>query len=314
MEKTLRQPNTERRPCAFLIPGIAVSYRPSVCFLKDSMVFRKRAHDAGLGRFVEDVVGSRQERPQVWDDDNLNLQKLSYIVNATIADQCLDAGIVPAVIVGYSMGLYAALYAAGFYAFATGLEIVEKAYHLVRGYCGDHSCDYGLGLLLGFSQEEIDSLLLDDLGGKVQIAMRNGRRSFVIAGDKQNLESCLETAHREGALCSRKLAAKHPYHTGLLNGMQGDFVDFLESLSYFEPHTPVPSLVTGRIIDRTIVAEEIAKAMCSPLQLDSAITTLASRFGVDHGIDIGPQQSMKKLVRYIDKTFKVHPYPEVLQR
>lgn len=312
MEKPLKQLKFRQLPCAFLIPGIAVSYRPSVHFLKDSMIFRKRANDAGLGPFVETVIGSRQESSQLWDDDNLILQKLSYIVNSTIADQCQENGIAPNVIVGYSMGLYAALYAAGFYAFETGLEIVEKAYHLVRGYCLDQSCGYGMGLLLGFSQDEINSLLLDDTCGKVTVAMRNGRRSFVIAGDQENLDVCLEKAHREGALCSRRLAARYPYHTGLLGGMEKDFSDFLESLPYFEPHTPVPSLVTGRIIDRTIVAEEIAKAMCSPLELDSVVTTLASRFGIEYGIDIGPQQSMKKLVRYIDSSLKVHPYPEVL--
>jgi [acyl-carrier-protein] S-malonyltransferase len=218
------------------------------------------------------------------------------------------------VIVGYSMGLYAALYAAGFYAFETGLEIVERAYQMVREHCRDRCSEHGMGLLLGFTAAEIESLLLDEMCGRVTVAMRNGTRSFILAGEKESLEACLDKAHREGALCARVLAAKHPYHTELLKGMESDFMAYLNSLSYTEPHTPVPSLVTHRVIDRSTVAEEIAMAMFNPLTLDTVVSLLAERFGIEYGVDIGPKQSMKKLVRYIDHSLKVHPYREVLQR
>ena len=313
MEEPIKQLKLQNPPCAFLIPGIAVSYQPSVVFLKNSMVFRNRAKAAGLAGLVQTILGSETDQPELWDDDNLNLQKLSYVVNATVSDQCLESGLIPSVIVGYSMGIYAALYAAGFYSFETGLEIVERAYYLVRGHCRSQGREYGMGLLLGFTEEEIESLLLPATGGQVMIAMRNGIRSFILAGEKESLKACLADAHRKGAMGVRELAAKHPYHTGLLQGMEQDFVAYLHLIPYLEPHTPVPSLVTGRVIDRSIVAEEIALAMCSPLALDAVVTSLTERFGIEYGVDIGPKQSMKKLVRYIDDSLRVEHYLEALQ-
>lgn len=313
MEELLKQLKLRKPSCAFLIPGIAVSYYPAVVFLKDSMVFRNRARTAGLAGLVETILGSAADDADLWDDDNLGLQKLSYVVNTTVSDQCLESGLIPSVIVGYSMGIYAALYAAGFYSFETGLEIVERAYYLVRGHCRSQCREYGMGLLLGFTEEEIQSLLLPATGGQVMIAMRNGIRSFILAGEKESLKACLADAHGKGALGVRELAAKHPYHTGLLQGMEQDFVTYLNTIPYLEPHTPVPSLVTGRVIDRSIVAEEIARAMCCPLALDAVVTSLAERFGIEYGVDIGPKQSMKKLVRYIDDSLLVEHYPEALQ-
>ncbi len=295
------------QPVALLIPGIGIAYSKALEQIKYDHLFQTRCKKAGIGDFGNANMGTLSDYEHFLRD-TLENQKISYIVNCSMCDIYRERGINTKFVVGYSMGIYAALYSGGYYSFETGLHIVEKAFHLVKDFCSSKPKKYGMGLILGLKADEIDELLFKRIGEGVDIAVYNGKRNFVISGEKEKLDFCLEKALQAGAFVARPILTEHPYHNGFLKGISHDFSVFLKAINYTTPFCGVVSLVDGDIISEKGVADAIVKAIHTPLHFDRVIDMLFNRHNIVSCHETGPFQSMKKLVRYINKKIKVHPF------
>ncbi len=297
------------QPVALLIPGVAIAYSKAIEQLRDNSIFRANCARATIDDFRE----ADPEFLMNYDyfrRDNLDNQKLSYVVNCTMWDLYEKRGIVPQSVVGYSMGLYSALYAARFYPFETGVSIVEKAFHLIKDLCSSRGEKYGMGLILGLTEKEIRKLLFKRVREGVEIAVYNGKRSLVISGKKEEVDFCLDKAVKQGALGVRPLLTDHPYHTAFLKDISHDFSRFLNTLQYSEPVSNVLSLVDGKIISRDSVVDAIVRMIYSSLYLDTVIDALVRVHDVSVCYETGPPGSMRKLVKYIYRGLKVHSFEE----
>ena len=301
---------TEPAPVALMIPGIGISYLKSIRVLRHNPLFRDHCAKAG-------IYNHRDADPAVFKDhgpalnDNLVNQKFSYVVNCTMSDLLKERGIMIDLVVGYSMGLYAALYAGGYYSFDTGLSIVEKAFHLVRDSCLSKPQRYCMGIILGLSEQDIQRLVFEQDEEGAEIAVYNGKRSFVIAGEKERVRLCLKKASDAGALGSRMILTEHPYHTSFLRGISKEFFQFLKNQTYGSPYSNVLSPMDGEIISESEVPDVIVKAMYTPLHFDLVIALALSRDHIVTCYETGPAKSMGKLVRYINRKIRVHPFEDI---
>jgi len=301
--------NSHPPPVALLIPGVGIAYSKAIELLRGDPIFRAYCARAA----VDDFSGGDLNRLKDYAyflHDNLDNQKLSYVVNCSMCDLYQKSGIIPQFVVGYSMGIYPALYAAGYYSFETGLSIVERAFHLISELCSSRSDRYGMGLILGFTENDIRELLFREVGGGVEIAVYNGKRNMVISGVKEKVDLCLERALELGALGIRPILTNHPYHTAFLEDVSHEFSQFLNTLNYADPVSTVLSLIDGKTISRGEVADTIVKAIHKPLHLELVVDGLVRDHCVSICYETGPPESMKKLVRYIHKGLKVHPFEE----
>ncbi len=295
------------QPVALLIPGIGIAYSKALEQIKYDPLFQTRCKKVGIEDFGNADMGTLSDYEHFLRD-TLENQKISYIVNCSMCDIYRKRGINTKFVVGYSMGIYAALYSGGYYSFETGLHIVEKAFHLVKDFCSSKPKKYGMGLILGLKADEIDELLFKRIGEGVDIAVYNGKRNFVISGEKGKLDFCLEKALLAGAFVARPILTEHPYHNAFLKGISHNFSAFLNTLDYTPPFCSAVSLVDGNIISENEVADAIVKAIYTPLRFDMVIDMLFNRHNIAFCYETGPFQSMKKLVRYINKKIKVHPF------
>jgi len=303
----------EPKPVALMIPGIGISYLKTIKQLRDLPLFRENCVRAGIYDY-------RNAASHVFEDhgpslrDRLDNQKMSYVVNCTTSDLYKNRGIVPDFVVGYSMGLYAALYAGGYYSFETGLGILEKAFSLVRECCLSRRQKYGMAIILGFSESEILGLLFQGNVSGLEIAVYNGRRSFVIAGEKEKIDACLDKALELGAFVSRPILTEHPYHSSFLRPIADEFLRYLHSLPFFAPSSRVFSLIDGTLITRDDVAEVIVRAMHTPLHLDRVVDIAVREHQVSLWYETGPAKSMSKLIRYINRRLIVRRLEKVEDR
>lgn len=299
--------DSQLRPVALMIPGIGIAYSKAVELLRGNQVFTANCARAGIDDFT--TIGPYEEKTvQDYLLDTLENQKLSYVVNCSMCDIYADRGVRPEMVVGYSMGIYAALYAAGHYAFETGLHILEEAYRLVSTLCDASPRKYSMGLVLGLTEQDIRTLLLKEVDDAVDIAVFNGMRSFVLAGTKEELNYCLEKALEEGAVSSRPLFSKYPYHSHFLKDVGPDFSRFLATLHYTTPSSKVLSLIDNEVITPQKVTAAIAQAMYTPLRFDAAVEAVSDVFQIDLCYETGPAKSMKKLIHYINKNVRVRPF------
>ena len=308
MEQFSLATRPRRESIVFVVPGIGISYMKSVNALLANPVFIQNCLRAGIFEY--------QDLKPVLDDYSLSLQdtlynqKLSYVVNCTMSDLYNEGGIFPDLIIGYSMGIYAALYAGGYYSFDTGLSIVEMAYRLVEKKCSNGTTQYGMGIILGLKENELRALLFSETGNCVDIAVRNGKRSFVIAGEKAGVEYCLKKAPALGAFGARPILTEHPYHFRALTDIAEELFGFLETLHYTSPWADVLSLVDGNIISKNEISRTIVKAMYQTLSFDRAVHYVTRNYSVGGWYETGPEKSMSKLLNYIDRKAKVFHYSE----
>ncbi len=295
-----------RRVC-ILVPGIGTSYLKALPLVSKSPLFRANCDKACITTFVEQMdPGSEDHGPAL--TDTLDNQRLSYVINCTMCDLYAARGIAAEVVIGYSMGIYAALYEGGFYTFETGLSILEKAHTLASEWCLKSGKTYGMTLILGLTHPEIQDLLLTTAGNRLEIAMHNGKRNFVIAGERTALESCMEKALRLGALGTRPIQTAHPYHSSHLEPIAGDFIAFVKGLNMAPPKRTVLSLIDGRPIGQKQAAEVVVRSIHTPLHFDWAIQNAVRIHGVSTCHETGPPKSMARLTHYIDRKLIVHSF------
>ncbi len=293
---------SESSPIAILIPGIGIPYAEAVGFIKDKVIFQSYCRVAGLD------AGYLEASEII---DSLDSQKLSYVVNCAMCDLFKDRGIRIDYVVGYSMGIYAALYCGGYYAFETGLRILEKAFELISAYCMSTPYDYEMGLILGLTESEIRTLLFSVVGEGVEIAVYNGKRGFVIAGIREKVQICLQKALSSGALGVKQIQTHHPYHTSLLGEIFLPFTRYLNTLSFESVSYPVLSPIDGRQITSANVSDVMATALVTPLHFDRVIHVLAVECHVQHCYETTPTKPMRNLVRYINRHLQIHRLDEV---
>ena len=301
-DPSMHHPDTEfeSSPIGILIPGIGVSYADAVRSMKNDPLFQHYCQIAGLD------AGYLQDHLLLSESiDTLDTQKLSYVVNCVMCDLYKKRQLRFDYVVGYSMGIYAALYCGGYYAFETGLHILEKAFELIRAHCDATPYKYEMGLILGLTESEIRGLLFSDMGEGIDIAVYNGKRGFVIAGIREKVRVCLQKAQASGALGVKTIHTHHPYHTPLLTEIFLPFSRYLNALCFTAPSHKVLSPMDGDEVTAGNAAAVIAKALCTPLHFEKVIQVLADDHHVKNCYETSPVKSMRNLVRYINRRIRI---------
>ena len=67
-----------------------------------------------------------------FQDHELNTQFMSYIFSCAVSDILKSKHVKPNYISGYSMGLYAALYCGQAVTFTEGIDLIRKAFELIK--------------------------------------------------------------------------------------------------------------------------------------------------------------------------------------
>ena len=289
--------SNNHNPAAFLIPGIGLSYADLIASLSNNLVFQKHCAIAGIMPLLRDSGPTLE--------DTLDVQKASYAANCTLCDLYKAKGIYPDITIGYSMGIYAALYAGGYYSFETGLKIVEKAFLLTREICDSLNEEYTMAVIMGLTEQDIQEIVFKSHNNCGDIAVYNGKHHFVIAGEKNVIENGISRALYEGAFGAMQIFTRHPYHTKILSGISNDFLCYLNSQCYTFPTAKTLSPINGEIITLENIQQTIDSAMFNPLRFDMTVHSMVADFGISRCYEAGPIQSLKKLLRYMNKNIKV---------
>ncbi|MEW6377991.1 MAG: hypothetical protein AB1611_00130 [bacterium] len=296
------EPDTK---AAFLFPGNDIDYRETLQKIGREDTFRENlAKVYKLGyrlNLAEAGAGAGSE---------LHNQMVIYTICCSICDLYQNRHIVPAMVSGYSLGIYSALYAAGAYSFETGLLILREAFKVVKQVYTSRKRKFGMGVVIGLTQQEIIDLIFNKIDHFLEIACLNGERSFVIVGEHQAIGKGLDLAGKLGALKTIQINTKFGYHTSFLQGNIGKLSTFLDSCEIFEPHCRILSPLDMSLIGRNAITHEIVRNLYSPVRWGSLINELVNHYDIGEGYEAGPGESLAKMSRYINQNFKVYTFHE----
>ena len=183
------------------------------------------------------------------NDSSSNSDSLSQIYLALVAIQIalarlfLSYGVVPSVIIGHSLGEYAALYASGVLSASDTLYLVGKRASLI-----EFSCSVMTHCMLAV---QADGDILRRILGRgfhdLEIACVNGPRDLVLSGPLALSQEAEKRLKVQGLVC-RMLKLPFAYHSAQMDPLLDALERIAASVDFKAPKIPLVSPVTGNVI------------------------------------------------------------------
>jgi acyl transferase domain-containing protein len=214
-------------------------------------------------------------------------QPCLFALQVGLARVLADDGILPAAVLGHSLGELAA-------AVVSGALSLEEATRVVfwRSACQARAHGNGAMAALSVSEDRARELVAKHLG-LVDIAAVNGPIAITIAGDFTAVEAIAAEVSRE-KIFVRRLALGVPYHCYLMDSVEADFRAALQKVASRASNTPFFSTVTATAAANDVMPLDLDywyRNIREPVLYAKTLMQMA-RSGVTHFIEIGPHPAL----------------------
>ncbi len=287
---------------AFLFPGNNSSYTEELAALKGHPMadrFLEAAislHRSSVGEFTS------PQGKEVYDS------LLIHALSCAICDIYKSKGIRPAVVSGYSLGMYPSLYCAGVCSFETSLKMLMDTLLCTRDFFAAQKEEFGMGAIIGLSEEELVGQVFPSLSGRLEIASFNGTRSFVVVGPRQPVMMCLQKSETIGAFRAVPLCTPHGYHSRMLGKAAQALPVAWRDFQFKEPECTILSPADDEPVHREKIADAMVTNLASPLRWATLVSSLPDRYQVVHAYETGPGDTLTRMSRHITKRLKMIPF------
>ena len=245
-----------------------------------AFLFADRADAAAMAKAEEQLKQTAITQPAVLTVD--------HALRALLAEY----GIAPDLVMGHSLGEYAALVAAGAMPFADALEAsAARGREMTRVSLADNGW---MAAVMG--PLEVVQKTLATVDGYVVTANINGRNQAVIGGETEAVQRAMAALAAQGLEVVR-LPVSHAFHTRIVAPAAEPLGKVLDRLRISSPALPVVTNVTGELYptDRRQVRDTLVAQIASPVQWVKGLETLW-REGVRTFVEVGPKKALKGLV------------------
>jgi [acyl-carrier-protein] S-malonyltransferase len=210
-----------------------------------------------------------------------------------------DRGLEPDVVVGHSVGEFAALAAAGSIETPAAIALVRE-----RGLAMAEAARQRPGTMaaiLGLEDEEVEKLCRKIVG--VWPANYNCPGQIVVSGEHEAVEECCAEAESLGARRAVRLKVSGAFHSPLVARAADHLRPALERVRFAEPLAPFMSTVTAKIEPAQKLAALLLDQLTAPVRFTQAATELV-RSGATTFVEVGPGTVLSGLVKRIDRSVK----------
>lgn len=309
----LSSPTTEPPLIAWLFTGQGAQYPGMGARLyRESAVFRRHLDraDAALlphtGRSIRDLLltGDPAVHRTGW------AQPALFAVGHALGATLTEVGVRPALLLGHSVGEFAAAVHAGALPLEDAARLVA-----VRGALMEQLPDGGGMLAVHASADRLRDLV--EREPLVGFAALNGPRSTVISGDLAALDRIAESRELNGVRL-RRLEVSHAFHSPLMRPALEAFSRVAEQVAGGAPRLPFYSTLRGkRLESEQLDASYWTEHIEAPvLFADAAAQLLDER--PTHLLELGPRPVLTALARRLDDRsadrsadpVALHPLPD----
>jgi len=274
--------------------------------------------DAGMGRDVAEAV---PEAMAIFDAASeaagIDVKKLCFetplegLVDTEVQQPALVAtslailaalrerGLEPDVVVGHSVGEFAALAAAGAIGTGEAIGLVRE-----RGLAMAEAARQrpgAMAAILGLADEEVEKLCRRIVG--VWPANYNCPGQIVVSGEHEAVEECCAEAESLGARRAVRLKVSGAFHSPLVARAADRLRPALEKVRFGEPLAPFMSTVTAKVEPARELATLLVDQLTAPVRFTQAATELI-RSGATTFVEVGPGSVLSGLVKRIDRSVK----------
>lgn len=276
------------------------------------------SHELGMGRaFAEAYPEARAVYDDAAEAVGFDLARLCFegpleeltktelqqpaLVATSVA--CLRAvettGIRPDVVLGHSVGEYAALAASGALSDHDAVALVG-----VRGRVTAAAAEETPGAMaavIGMEDAEVEALC-GEIGG-VWPANYNCPGQLVVSGETAAVDRLVEEAPARGARKVVKLRVTGAFHSPLVASAADGLRPAVERAEWREPEIPFMSTVTAALEPAATLPQILLDQLTAPVRFTQAVAALVAD-GVQTFVEVGPGQVLSGLVRRCDRSVR----------
>ena len=276
------------------------------------------ALEAGMGRELAEAVPAAMEVYRVGSEaSGLDLQKLCFdspleeLVETEVQQPALIAtclailaavrakGLVPDIVVGHSVGEFAALASVSAMGTGEAIGLVRE-----RGLAMAEAARLhpgSMAAILGLEDEAVEDLCRKIDG--VWPANYNCPGQIVVSGENAAVEElCLEATNL-GARRAIKLKVSGAFHSPLVARAADRLRPALETIRFHDPIAPFMSTVTAHVEPATRLAALLVDQLTAPVRFTQAARELVQG-GVTTFVEVGPGNVLCGLLKRIDRSVR----------
>jgi [acyl-carrier-protein] S-malonyltransferase len=274
--------------------------------------------EQGMGRDVAEAVPAAREVFRIGSEaSGLDLEHLCFeapfdeLVETEVQQPALvttslailaalrERGIEPDVVVGHSVGEFAALASVGALGTGEAIGLVRE-----RGLAMAEAARLRPGTMaaiLGLEDDEVERLCRRILG--VWPANYNCPGQIVVSGENEAVEECCAEAESLGARRAIRLKVSGAFHSPLVAKAVDRLKPAIDRVRFSEPIAPFMSTVTATIEPAQRLAGLLVDQLTAPVRFTQAARVLM-REGVTTFVEVGPGNVLSGLVKRIDRGAK----------
>lgn len=233
-------------------------------------------------------------------NQDLNAQLAVYTLSCAVTDILRARGIMPDATSGYSSGFYGAVYAAGGFDFASGLEIVRLAGEILLDE--GRKRDGCMAVIFGLPLDQVEDICKN--AQDVWVAIQNTPRQTVISGARPSVEKAMNIARKEKALDVYPISVATAYHSKLVEGSEIRLLNHINDDHLIDPRIPLISYLSlDPITDKTQLKNMMAYQLSRPVLWVDLIKKLGKNSPLM--IEVGPGAVISRTVIWIDRNIEI---------
>ena len=211
-------------------------------------------------------------------------QPALFALEYSLAELWASWGVKPDIVLGHSVGEYAAACVAGVMSLEDGLRLIAERARLMQ------SVKRHGKMAVVFATRERVAKEIAKAGGDVVIAVLNGPENIVISGDAGGVEKVSSKFAADGVQV-KPLNVSHAFHSPLMDEMLDEFEKFAAGIEYRVPQVPLAANLTGQLMTEAPTARYWRDHLRNAVQFAAGMTRIAEAAPAII-IEIGPSASL----------------------
>lgn len=209
-----------------------------------------------------------------------------FMVQYALAQELLAKDILPDLVLGTSLGEFAAATLAGILSFETALEAVIKQAELI-----EKTCKQGSMIAVFHNPSLYEHPFIKSYS---EIASFNFPEHFVLSGEKENLKK-VEDDIKQHQISYQVLNVSHGFHSSSIDPAVSDYLDFIQKQSFEAPKIPFISCVYSKTtLPRP---EHFWQIIKKPILFQTTVQNLETTKAYSY-IDVGPSGTLATFIKY----------------
>lgn len=246
----------------------------------------------GLPSFI-DLIASGEASIERYS--SVQTQLAITVLEIALADLWKSWGIEPDLVIGYSLGEYAALHVAGVLSVHDALYLVGRRAILIQEKCspGTHAM-----LAIQASQQTAGDKISSY--PSCEISCKGAPKSAVVSGSVDDIVSLQSQLKTEGYSCTL-LDVPYGFHSSQVDPILNDFRNIAEKVNFGKPRIPMASTLVGAVVrhEGVFSPSYLANQARKPVDFMGALEACRNENLVDDDsvwIEIGPKPVLSSLV------------------